>query len=134
MTRPTRAESRAEKQVNVRFSPEEWQRLAPRIPDDCEPTEYVRAAALGRRPRVRRGPPPEAREIARELARVGNNLNQVARNMNEARRRGLLQIDVEHAEEIEESVAALRERVDALATSLMSPEEDDGANREADDG
>ena len=45
-------------------------------------SELIRASLSGLRLRTRREPPPVAPELLRELARIGNNLNQLARAAN----------------------------------------------------
>ena len=45
-------------------------------------SELMRSSLDGLRLRKRRGPPPVASELLRELARIGNNLNQLAHAAN----------------------------------------------------
>mgnify|MGYP006444287037 FL=1 len=120
MARPPRAESSADKRINIRLSPKEWAKLQESLPHNVSAPEFVRAAALGHKLHVRRGPSRESRDIAHTLGRLGNNLNQIARGMNEARRQGALEIDVATAADIERSVDEVREKLDALGTSLLS--------------
>lgn len=65
----------------IRFTPEEWATIVTRAADcGTPPARYVREAALGETPRVRR---PQANAVLlRHLARIGNNLNQLARMAN----------------------------------------------------
>lgn len=65
----------------IRFTPEEWATIVTRAADcGTPPARYVREAALGETPRVRR--PQANAELLRHLARLGNNLNQLARMAN----------------------------------------------------
>lgn len=65
----------------IRFRPEEWATIVSRAADcGTPPARYVREAALGETPRVRR--PHANAELLRQLGRIGNNLNQLARLAN----------------------------------------------------
>jgi len=75
--------------VEVRTTPTDkarWQALAESR--GVSLSELVRAALDGQRPRqpsrahLRRAPPPVEPALLRELARIGNNLNQLARAAN----------------------------------------------------
>ena len=75
--------------VEVRTTPADkarWQALAESR--GVSLSELVRAALDGQRPRqpsraqLRRAPPPVEPALLRELARLGNNLNQLARAAN----------------------------------------------------
>lgn len=57
-----------------------WQALA--ASRGMSLSELIRASLGGLRLRMRREPPPVAPELLRELARIGNNLNQLARAAN----------------------------------------------------
>lgn len=57
-----------------------WQALA--ASRGVSLSELIRASLGGLRLRARREPPPVAPELLRELARIGNNLNQLARAAN----------------------------------------------------
>lgn len=57
-----------------------WQALA--ASRGVSLSELIRASLGGLRLRTRREPPPVAPELLRELARIGNNLNQLARAAN----------------------------------------------------
>lgn len=60
----------------IRFTPEEWATIVARAADcGTPPARYVREAALGETPRVRR--PRANAELLRLLTRIGNNLNQL---------------------------------------------------------
>ena len=75
--------------VPVRLTPEERERLkAQAQPSGMSLSEFVRRAAL-----KRRMPPSAAPEVNREtytqLCRIGNNLNQLMRAVNESRASGV---------------------------------------------
>ena len=57
-----------------------WQALA--AGKGVSLSELIRSRLDGLRLRPRREPPPVAPELLRELARIGNNLNQLARAAN----------------------------------------------------
>ena len=57
-----------------------WQALA--ASRGVSLSDLIRASLGGLRLRARREPPPVAPELLRELARIGNNLNQLARAAN----------------------------------------------------
>ena len=93
MTTPKRT-----KPIVVRLTAEERDSVRSRIPPDRNLSDYVRGALLdlpevGRdpaetRPCQKRAPDPAKIRLAGEIARVGNNLNQIARAINETRRAG----------------------------------------------
>jgi len=69
--------------IKLRASADErarWQALA--ASRGMSLSELIRASLSGLRLRTRREPPPVAPELLRELARIGNNLNQLARAAN----------------------------------------------------
>ncbi len=71
----------------VRFSPAEWATVEEQASLSGQPpTRYVREAALGAELRARPG--ALDREAVYHLARLGNNLNQVAKALNEGRGAG----------------------------------------------
>lgn len=57
-----------------------WQELA--AARGVSLSELIRSRLDGTRLRSRREPPPVAPDLLRELARIGNNLNQLARTAN----------------------------------------------------
>ena len=57
-----------------------WQELA--ATRGVSLSELIRSRLDGTRLRSRREPPPVASDLLRELARIGNNLNQLARAAN----------------------------------------------------
>ena len=69
--------------IKVRASGAErrrWQELA--AARGVSLSELIRSRLDGTRLRSRREPPPVAPDLLRELARIGNNLNQLARAAN----------------------------------------------------
>jgi len=69
--------------IELRVSAEEkahWQAIA--AGRGVSLSALIRAALSGQRLRTRRGPPPVDPDLVRELARIGNNLNQLARAAN----------------------------------------------------
>ena len=74
--------------IEIRTTPEEkrrWQDIASN--KGVSLSELVRSVLGGQRLRKRREPPRVDPDLLRELARMGNNLNQLARAAN--RRQGL---------------------------------------------
>ena len=68
------------KKVDIRFSDDEYSHLL----DLCKgekPSSFLREFAISQK-RPKR-PDPAIREIRRELSRIGNNLNQIAKKCNE---------------------------------------------------
>ncbi|MDQ2891182.1 MAG: MobC family plasmid mobilization relaxosome protein [Gemmatimonadota bacterium] len=71
----------------IRFTSEEWTTIVARAADcGTPPARYVRKTALGAVPRVRRL--QANAELIRQLARIGNNLNQLAYVANDLGRVG----------------------------------------------
>ena len=69
--------------IEIRTTPEEkrrWQEIAEN--KGVSLSELVRSALGGQRLRKRREPPKVDPDLLRELARIGNNLNQLARAAN----------------------------------------------------
>lgn len=69
--------------IEIRTTPEEkqhWQAVAEN--KGVTLSELVRFALGGQRLRKRRDPPKIDPDLLRELARIGNNLNQIARAAN----------------------------------------------------
>lgn len=69
--------------IEIRTTPEEkqhWQAIAEN--KGVSLSELVRSALGGQRLRKRREPPKVDPDLLRELARIGNNLNQIARAAN----------------------------------------------------
>lgn len=69
--------------IEIRTTPEEkqrWQAIAEN--KGVSLSELVRSALGGQRLRKRRDPPKVDPDLLRELARIGNNLNQIAHASN----------------------------------------------------
>lgn len=69
--------------IEIRTTPEEkqrWQAIAEN--KGVSLSELVRSCLGGQRLRKRRDPPKVDPDLLRELARIGNNLNQIARAAN----------------------------------------------------
>lgn len=72
--------------IEIRTTPEEkrrWQEIAEN--KGVSLSELVRSVLGGKRLRKRREPPKIDPDLLRELARMGNNLNQLARAANRRR-------------------------------------------------
>ena len=83
MANDSSATSEPARWIKLRASAAErarWQALA--ASRGVSLSELIRASLGGLRLRTRREPPPVAPELLRELARIGNNLNQIARAAN----------------------------------------------------
>lgn len=88
---------------SVRFSPSEWAAVEGRASEVAlPPARYLREAALGKR----LAPRANARAV-HQLARVGNNLNQLARAANATRRVELSQRLAEVLLELERTLGEL---------------------------
>jgi Mobilization protein NikA len=88
---------------SVRFTPGEWEEVLGRAGEvGVSPARFLRLAALG----VRLGGRADA-EAVRQLARVGNNLNQIARTGNAIGRVELTRRVAEVLAEVEAAVGRL---------------------------
>jgi hypothetical protein len=68
---------------------------------------FVRDLALGKK--SKRRTPPVNKELVREISRVGNNLNQIARHINTSKKSGLDVSAIEVLSEIREIRSVLGE-------------------------
>jgi hypothetical protein len=77
----TNGKPKRSKVVKLRFSDAEFQHLEKIVPDGCRMASWSRLCLLGQSPpRVPKTVlSAEARMLAAEIARVGNNLNQLAK-------------------------------------------------------
>jgi hypothetical protein len=67
--------------VSIRFRPAEWESVRERAAlCGLSPSRYLRRTALGSVPRARPG--AVERAAVHQLARIGNNLNQLAKRAN----------------------------------------------------
>lgn len=118
--RPLRAETRAIVRYNLRLTPSEAEAIRARLPDGCTMAQFLRSAALGRP--IRHSRIAAQRVIAvGELGRVGNNLNQIARALNEARAAGDLAVSTATAEALSQSLDELRAELARLSVDLLEP-------------
>ena len=89
---------------SVRFSPEEWETVRGRADEVAlSPARYLREAALGKR----LAPRANAQAV-HQLARVGNNLNQLARAANTNRRVKLSHRLGQVLSQVEEAIEELK--------------------------
>lgn len=68
---------------------------------------FVRDLALGKK--AKRRAPPVSKDLMRELAKAGNNLNQIARHINTSKKSGIDVSAIEVLAEIRDIRAALDE-------------------------
>jgi hypothetical protein len=80
-SRPKKA--RRERILKIRFSDGEWAKIRETFPPRKVGTA-IRALALWREPPFKSPMIEVRRELLLQLARIGNNLNQVAKGINEA--------------------------------------------------
>jgi hypothetical protein len=94
----------------LRFNQSEWDTVRRAAQSAAvAPGTYIRSAALGTRPRARvRG---VERETVAQLARVGNNLNQLAKKANAA---GL---DLEERQALAAALVEVREMIERLTAA-----------------
>ncbi len=89
-----RTDNPRSKSLNVRFTEDEWARLLERAaPSGRPPRELAREALL--HGSMTSAPKSRARadaELTGQVARIGNNLNQVVRALNEAKAAGQLDL------------------------------------------
>lgn len=75
--------------LRIRINDEERETIAKNAGDEVTVSAFVRALALGAKPpRTRRPTPSCDPALVRELSRIGNNLNQLARTVNQHRKSG----------------------------------------------
>lgn len=99
------------KVVKLRFGIEEYHHLEKTVPDGCRMASWAREWLLAQSPpRVRKtGLSGEARMLAVEIARIGNNLNQLARLANKT-----ALVDPERLPEIFSRMTTLSKIAEAL--------------------
>lgn len=91
--------------ASVRFTPEEWQQIKARAVEcGITPSRYLRELGLGSRPRARPG--AINRQAVYHLARIGNNLNQIARLGN-----SFVPVPASQVREVLEELRATQERL-----------------------
>lgn len=105
--------------LNIRISDAEWASIADKAATSNLPVAtFMRTAALGaeiRVPRIGTASAEFITELARlrtEFARIGNNLNQIARVVNRGDR--LNESAIEVLRELQTTQASLRKMIDAM--------------------
>jgi hypothetical protein len=115
---PGKLEDYSEK-ITIRVTPSEKQKLLERC-QGIKVSSYIRAGLFDYpMPRPRQVVPIVTRQMYVELNRIGHNLNQQTRSMNEALKLGV-SIPIEHPEAIAECIQA----IDALKRLLLAQESD----------
>lgn len=121
-------------QVGVRLSPPEFERVSSlAAAARLSRPDYMRRAALGGRARTRRAAvsadqavADALRQVAGQLARIGNNVNQIARSANlDARAGRSASPDATALGDVEAALDAIRAEV-RRALGLRSVLDDDG--------
>lgn len=91
---------------SARFTADEWDRITSAARSAGKtPSAFIRSAALGAKITARRGVANDA--AVRELARIGNNINQIARVLNQGRAEDVEAILVEVLDELNAAVRRL---------------------------
>ena len=86
----------------IRFSPDEWEEIEANLSGhDLTFTEFARAAILRKKVKTNL-----TRELLREVNRIGNNMNQIARAINSGEKREVLIELVEIERRLKELVHA----------------------------
>jgi hypothetical protein len=115
---PEKLEDYSEK-ITIRVTPSEKQKLLERC-QGIKVSSYIRAGLFDYpMPRPRQVVPIVTRQMYVELNRIGHNLNQQTRSMNEALKLGV-SVPIEHPEAIAECLQA----IDALKRLLLAQESD----------
>ena len=117
-SQPELLEDYSEK-ITIRVTPSEKQKLLERC-QGIKVSSYIRAGLFDYPvPRPRQVVPVVTRQMYVELNRIGHNLNQQTRSMNEALKLGV-SVPIEHPEAIAECIQA----IDGLKRLLLSQESD----------
>jgi hypothetical protein len=117
-SQPELLEDYSEK-ITIRITPSEKWKLLERC-QGIKVSSYIRAGLFDYpMPRPRQVVPVVTRQMYVELNRIGHNLNQQTRSMNEALKLGVV-VPIEHPEAIAECIQA----VDALKRLLLAQESD----------
>ena len=75
-------ERKRDKQINIRLTEDEYLNACEKINEsDLSLSEYIRKSILGKEIKIISG----VKELILELNRIGNNLNQLARKVNEGK-------------------------------------------------
>jgi hypothetical protein len=115
---PGKLEDYSEK-ITIRVTPSEKQKLLARC-QGIKVSSYIRAGLFDYpMPRSRQVVPIVTRQMYVELNRIGHNLNQQTRSMNEALKLGV-SVPIEHPEAIAECIQS----IDGLKRLLLAQESD----------
>lgn len=104
------------KSLNVRFTVSEWERVEARAAEAGRPPRELARDALLTGRMVASAPREAARadaELSGQIARIGNNLNQVVRALNEAKAAG--QLDIVTLRMSVDRIDAMRQELAELA-------------------
>lgn len=104
------------KSLNVRFTESEWERVQARSEEAGRPPRELARDALLTGRMVASAPREAARadaELSGQIARIGNNLNQVVRSLNEAKALG--QLDIVTLKMSVDRIDAMRQELAELA-------------------
>jgi hypothetical protein len=113
---PEKLEDYSEK-ITIRITPSEKRKLLERC-QGIKISSYIRAGLFDYpMPRPRQVVPVVTRQMYVELNRIGHNLNQQTRSMNEALKLGM-SVPIEHPEAIAECIQA----IDVLKRLLLAQE------------
>jgi len=75
-------ERKRDKQINIRLTKDEYLNVCKKISEsDLDLSEYIRKCILGKEIKIVSG----IKELVWELNRIGNNLNQLTRKVNEGK-------------------------------------------------
>ena len=75
-------ERKRDKQINIRLTGDEYLDICKKINEsDLSLSKYIRKSILGKEIKIVSG----IKELVRELNRIGNNLNQLTRKVNEGK-------------------------------------------------
>ena len=70
------------KEIKIRLTPDEHAQFMARVPDGAALAEWVRNTCLGVPPAPKRKIKKADSDLLIALARIGNNMNQIARELN----------------------------------------------------
>ena len=124
MARPTRKETPSRIMVQVRFTPMELAELDElRRGHGLQRSEFIRRRTLGRQIVT----PPGVVGLSAELGRIGNNLNQLTRLWQIAKRAGHLRIAAARADKLEQHLDRVLDAVQRAQVQLWDDRPDDAA-------
>ena len=73
------------KEIKIRMTPDEHAHFLERVPEDMALAEWVRTVCLNGKPPRRKKVRKADSELLIAIARIGNNMNQIAREVNTSR-------------------------------------------------